>query len=70
MEVVDLISADPEGKFGPAGRMATAIVEIYREKGGCLPQDLLAKGFASDEIARLWAMAKALAKIELNIMDS
>lgn len=70
MQVVDLISTEPEGKFGPAERMATAIVEIYREQGGCLPQDLLTKGFTNDEIVRHWPMAHALAKIELNIMDS
>ena len=70
MQVVDLVTTKPEGKFGPAERMATAIVEIYREQGGCLPQDLLIKGFSNDEIVRHWAMANALAKIELNIMDS
>jgi hypothetical protein len=70
MQVVDLVTTKPEGKFGPAERMATAIVEIYREQGGCLPQDLLTKGFLNDEIVRHWAMANALAKIELNIMDS
>jgi hypothetical protein len=35
MQVVDLISTESESKFGPAQRMATAIVEIYREQGGC-----------------------------------
>lgn len=70
MQVVDLISTEPEGKFGPAQRMTTAIVEIYREQGGCLPQDLLSKGFTNDEIDRHCAMAKALAYVELNIMDS
>ena len=70
MQVVDLVSTGSEGKFGPAERMATAIVELYREQGGCLPQDLLTKGFSNDEIVRYWAMANALAKIELNMMDS
>jgi hypothetical protein len=70
MQVVDLVNTEPEGKFGTAERMATAIVELYREQGGCLPQDLLTKGFLNDEIVRHWAMANALAKIELNIMDS
>ena len=69
MQVVDLVSTESEGKFGPAGRMATAIVELYREQGGCLPQDLLARGFTNEEIDRDWAMAKALAYVELNIMD-
>jgi hypothetical protein len=70
MQVVDLMTAEPEGKFAPAGRMATAIVEIHREQGGCLPQDLLGKGFTNDEIVRHWPMANALAKIDLKIMDS
>jgi hypothetical protein len=50
--------------------MATTIVEIIREQGDCLSDDLVAKGFARDEIDRHWAMAKALAFVELNIMDS
>jgi hypothetical protein len=50
--------------------MATAIVELYREKGGCQPQDLLSKGFTNEEIDRHWTLAKALAQVELNIMDS
>jgi hypothetical protein len=47
--------------FAVAERMATAIVEIIREQGGCLPHDLAARGFTYDEIDRHWAMAKALA---------
>jgi hypothetical protein len=50
--------------------MATAIVELYREKGGCLPQDLVGKGFTNEEIDRHWALARAFAQVELNIMDS
>jgi hypothetical protein len=70
MQVVDLAPTESEGKFGPAERMATAIVELHREQGGCLPQDLLTKGFSNDELVRHWAMANGLAKIELSIMDS
>jgi hypothetical protein len=69
MRVVDLIGTGAEGKFGPGERMATAIVEIHREQGGCLPQDLLSKGFTNG-IVRHWQMANALAKIELSVMDS
>lgn len=69
MRVVDLAATGTEGKFGPAERMATAIVEIYREQGGCLPQDLLSKGFTNDEIVRHWHIANALAKLELSVMD-
>jgi hypothetical protein len=33
MQVVDLVTTKPEGKFGPAERMATAIVEILPGAG-------------------------------------
>jgi DNA-binding XRE family transcriptional regulator len=59
-----------EDKVSVAERMATAVVGIIREQGGCVPQDLLEKGFTSEEIDRHWVMAKALAYVELNIMDS
>jgi hypothetical protein len=70
MRVVDLVTTDPEGKFELAERMATAIAEIYQEKGGCLPHDLAAKGFTYEEVDRHWPMARALAHVELKIMDS
>lgn len=70
MRVVDLISTTAEGKFGPAQRMAEAIVEIHRKQGGCLPQDLLGKNFTNDDIDRHWGMAKALAYVELYVLDS
>lgn len=57
-------------KFLVTERMASAIVSLIRSTGQCLPQDLVAKGFSYDEINRHWAMAKALAYVELNIMDS
>lgn len=47
-----------------------AVAGIYRETGGCLPHDLIARGFTHDEIDRHWPMAKALALVELKIMDS
>lgn len=45
MKIVDLVNDDPEKRLQPYERMATAIVEIIKEKGACLPQDLNAKGF-------------------------
>lgn len=66
---VDRAGSDP-GSIPDAERMAAVIVEIIKEKGGCLPQDLAARGFTPDEIDRHWPMAKALAYVELNIMDS
>jgi hypothetical protein len=70
------------GKHGPAGskesertiataqRMATAIIEIMRETGGCLPQDVIARGFTPGEVERHWPMAKGFAHVELKIMDA
>jgi hypothetical protein len=51
-------------------RMADAIVEVYKEQNGCLPQDLKAKGFTPEEVDRHWAMAKALAAVKMNMSDS
>ena len=67
-----LVSTDPgsEKKFDAADRMGAAIAQLMRENDGCLPQDLLAKGFTPDEITRYWPMAKALAQVELNRMDA
>lgn len=62
--------ADASPGLSAAEHMAAAISAIYREKGGCLPQDLIGRGYPRDEIDRHWAMAKALAQVELNIKDS
>ena len=70
VRVADLELPEPEGKFAFAARMAAAIVAIIKEKDGCLPYDLAAKGFTYEEIDRHWPMAKALAYVELKIMDS
>lgn len=67
--VVDLITTDRDKKFAPAGRMATAILEIIQKQGCCLPQDLNEKGFTSDEIVQHWHMAHSLANVELNLMN-
>jgi hypothetical protein len=69
IHVVDLITSDEDKKFAPAGRMATAIIEIIQEQGGCLPQDLNAKGFTPDEVAKYYHMAKALAAVEMKLMN-
>jgi hypothetical protein len=69
VHVVDLITSDEDRKFAPAGRMAAAIIEITRENGGCLPQDLNVKGFTPAEVARHWHMAKSLAEVEMKLMN-
>jgi hypothetical protein len=66
----ELEGPEPAGKFALVARMATAIVAIIKEKDGCLPHDLAAQGFTYEEIDRHWRMAKALAYVELKIMDS
>jgi hypothetical protein len=68
MRVVDLITSDDDQKFAPAGRMATAIIEITQENGGCLPQDLNAEGFSPAEVAQHWLLAKSLAEVEMKLM--
>jgi len=68
--IVDLITTDKDKRFAPAGRMATAIIEIMRENGDCLPQDLNAKGFTPEEVATHWHLAKCLMAIELRLMGA
>jgi hypothetical protein len=68
MFVVDLVTTDKDKRFAPAGRMATAIVEITRVNGGCLPQDLNEKGFSPAEVAEHWNLAKSLAEVEMRLM--
>lgn len=58
-----------DSKLAMAGRLASAIVKTTGEKGGCLPQDLTALGFTPEEVDRHWAMARALAYVEMNKKD-
>jgi hypothetical protein len=67
--VVDLITTDRDKKFAPAGRMATAIIEITEERGGCLPQDLNERGFTPAEVAQHWHLARSLAAVEIKLMQ-
>ena len=68
VRVVDLITSDDDQTFAPAGRMAAVIIEITQENGGCLPEDLNARGFNPAEVARHWHMAKSLAEVETRLM--
>ena len=63
-------AGEAERKFSVAERMATAIAEIIKETGGCLPQDLNARVFTPEEVDRNWAMAKALAEVAFNVKAS
>ena len=69
MRIIDLVADDENKKYAPAGRMATTIVEITQQNGGCLPQDLNEKGFTPAEIFQHWHMAQSLAVVELKLMD-
>lgn len=68
MIVVDPVSENSKNKYAPYERMATAIVKITKENGGCLPHNLLEKGFTRQETVDLWHMAQAMAEIELKLM--
>ena len=46
-----------------AARMAPIIAAVTKERGGCLPQDLIVFGFTTEEIARCWVLARGLASI-------
>jgi hypothetical protein len=69
IRVVDLITSDEDKKFAPAGRMAAAIIEIMQENGGCLPQDLNARGFTPAEVSQHWHLARSLAAVEIKLMN-
>ena len=51
-------------------RMVAAVVKIIKAYGYCEPNDVIAKGFTAGEVERHWALAYALAKTQLNMMDS
>ncbi len=67
--VVDLITTDQDRKFEPAGRLATAIIDLLQEEKDCRPTDLKAIGFEPDEVDAYWHMARALAFVELRLMS-
>jgi hypothetical protein len=46
-------------------RMASAIGDKIQSSGDCKPHELRPLGFSSDEIARHWPMAYALACVSL-----
>ncbi len=68
--VVDLVSGEDDKRYEPAGRMASVIIEVTEEKGGCMPQDLNERGFTPEEVATHWHMAKSLAAVELKLMST
>ena len=67
MPAVNLITAGMDKKFEPAGRMATAIVEMFQEKSDCVPDDLNERGFSSADITNNWHMALSLAEVEMRL---
>jgi hypothetical protein len=67
--VVDLITTDEDRKFEPAGRMASAIIDLLQRQKVCRPLDLTVMGFAPGEVEDYWHMAHALAAVELKLMS-
>ncbi len=59
--VVDVASESM--KFSTAGRMAKVIIELSKKNGGCMPQDLNAKGFTPKEVIDHWDAAHFLIAI-------
>ena len=70
MLIIDLMNESPSKRFSIYQHMATTIVDLTRENGGCLPQDLLQHGFTKEETVELWHMAHAMAEVELKHMES
>lgn len=68
--IVDQITTKTDKRFEVVALMADAIVEMSVESGDCTQQDLLAKGFANQDIAALWHFANALASIELKCREN
>ncbi|MDX9689034.1 MAG: hypothetical protein RBT70_01015 [Alphaproteobacteria bacterium] len=68
--IVDQITTQTDKRFEAVARMADAIVEIAAASGDCTQQDLLAKGFANQDLAALWHFANALAVIELKCREN
>ena len=69
LQVIDLIATGNGATFAPAGCIASAIVELIKSTGDCLPRDLIGKGFTTAEIESHWHMAHSLAAVELKIMN-
>lgn len=67
--IADLITTEEDKKYALVGRMASAIISLIHEKGDCLSQDLIVRGFASEEIVRHWHMAHALAEVEMKLTN-
>ncbi len=68
--IVDQITSETDKRFEPVARMADTIVEMTLEIGNCEQQDLLALGFAHQDVAALWHFANALAVIELRCREN
>lgn len=70
MNIAGPTNENPDSKFFVCHRMAMVIAQTIKEKGECLPQDLLEKGFTHEETLDRWHMASAMADIELKLMNS
>lgn len=68
--IVDQITTETDKRFEPVARMADAIVKSMQETGDCEQRDLLALGFAHQDVSALWHFANALAVIELRCREN
>jgi hypothetical protein len=60
---IDLISDKESLSFAVAGKMAEAILELRKTQGGCMPQDLNARGFKPSDVVENWDAAHFLIAI-------
>jgi hypothetical protein len=65
---IDLMSDKQSLSFEVAGKMAEAILELRKTQGGCMPQDLNAKGFTPSQVADNWDAAHFI--IAINGLES
>jgi len=68
--IVDIMTQNVNDKFAPYQRMANAIIAVTEKHGGCMPHDLIPCGFSKQEITDLWDMARAMADVELKLMEN
>lgn len=70
LQVMDIIDIDLGNKYSAHKRLANGIIHVTRKNGSCAEQDLLPLGFPIEEIAERWHMARAMADVELRLMNA
>ena len=67
--IVDQITTATDKRFELVARMADFIVKTTLETSDCTQQDILARGFAQQDVFTLWHFANALAAVELRCKE-